>query len=108
LKLNKYKVLAKFSIEIIIFFILEFNIFARIEGIVYLGIMLNIEGICIFVLFSVFSFQNRRLIILLKIIIKIAGGIKYIHMICFNILNEEKYFTTNLTLQCSIIINIFS
>ena len=101
-KLNKFKGLAIFYIGIIIFFILEFDIFVRIEGIVYQGIMLNIGGICIFILFSLFSFQNRRLIFLLEIITKFTGGIYYIHMICFNLLEEKIYFIRNSTLHGSI------
>jgi hypothetical protein len=81
-KLNKFKGLAIFYIGIIIFFILEFDIFVRIEGIVYQGIMLNIGGICIFILFSLFSFQNSG-IIFFNIIKKFAGGIYYIHMILY-------------------------
>ena len=107
-KLNKFKGLAIFSIGIIIFFILYFDIFVRIEGIIYPGIMLNIGGICIFILFSLFSFQNKRLIFLLKIITKFTGGIYYIHMICYNILEEKIYFIKNLTLQGTIVIYIFS
>ena len=107
-KLNKFKGLAIFYIGIIIFFILEFDIFVRIEGIVYQGIMLNIGGICIFILFSLFSFQNRRLIFLLEIITKFTGGIYYIHMICFNLLEEKIYFIKNSTLHGSIVIYIFS
>ena len=67
-KLIKVKGLTSFYIGVIIFLILKFEIFVRIEGFYYAGILLNIGGTFIFILFSLFSFQNKKLIFLLKII----------------------------------------
>ena len=107
-KLNKFKGLVIFFIGIIIYFILKFDIFVRIKGILYPGIMMNIGGICIFILFSLFSFQNRILILILKIITKFTGGIYYIHMICFHFLKQKVNFINCLTLHGSLVIYISS
>lgn len=107
-KFHKFKGLTIFFIGAIIYFILKFEIFVTIEGIVYSGIMLNIGGTCIFILFSLFSFQNSGIIFFLKIITKFTGGIYYIHMICFNFLRQKFKFIKNMTLQGSVVIYIVS
>jgi surface polysaccharide O-acyltransferase-like enzyme len=107
-KLHKFKGLTIFFIGAIIYFILEFDIFVSIEGILYPGIMLSIGGTCIFILFSLFSFQNRGIISFLKIITKFTGGIYYIHMICFNFLRLKFKFIKKMTLHGSVVIYIVS
>ena len=107
-RLKKYKVLTIFFIGVILFFILEFNIFAQIKGFWFPGILLNIGGICIFILFSLFSFQDRKLIFLLKIITKFTGGIYYIHMIFYYFLIQKLLFIQKRTIHGSIFIYIIS
>jgi len=90
--LKKIKGLALFFSGTIIYLILKFNIFTRIQGFLFPGIMLNIGGICIFTIFSLFSFQNENLVEILKIITKYTGGIYYIHMICYSFLKQIFFF----------------
>ena len=108
-KLKKYKVLVIFFIGVIIFLILQFEIFVEIRGFIYTGIFFNVGGVCIFILFSLFSFQNRKIIIsLLKIITKFTGGIYYIHLIFFTFLMEKFIFIEQKTFHGSIFIYIIS
>ena len=107
-KIIKFKLLAIFFIIVIIFLILEFDIFVRIKGIYYPGILLNIGGLCTFILFSSFSIQNKKLIYLLKIITKFTGGIYYIHVICRDFLKKKIFSIANRTFRGSIIIYIIS
>ena len=102
--LKKFKVLVILFIGVIIFFILEFDIFVRIKGFWYPGILLNVGGICIFILFSLFSFQNRILIFILKIISKFTGGIYYIHFIFFFLLSRKFFFIQKKTFRGSLFI----
>ena len=106
--LAKFKVLVIFFIGVIILFILGFDIFAEIQGFWYPGIFFNVGGICIFILFSLFSFQNRILICLLKIISKFTGGIYYIHMIFISFLSQKFFFIQKGTFHGSIFIYIIS
>ena len=103
-KLKKYKTLSIFFIVVIIFLILEFNIFVKIRGFSYPGIFLNVGGICTFILFSLLSIHNRKLLFLLKIITKFTGGIYYIHMIFYFFLIQKVYFVHRKTFQGSIVI----
>ena len=105
-KLIKLKRLTIFYIGVIIFLILKFEIFVRIRGFYYPGILLNIGGTCIFILFSLFSFQNKKLIFILKIITKFTGGIFYIHLTCFILLQKKIFFIKNMTFHGSIVIYI--
>jgi hypothetical protein len=105
-KLIKLKRLTIFYLGIIIFLILKFEIFVRIRGFLYPGILLNIGGTCIFIIFSLFSFQNKKLIFLLKFITKFTGGIFYIHPICLFLLQKKIFFIKNKTFQGSIVIYI--
>ena len=107
-KLKKYKRLASFYCIVITFLILKFDIFVRIEGFIYPGILLNIGAICIFILFSLFSFENSSLIFLLKIIIKFTGGIYYIHNITYSFLKNKFDFIQNMTFHGSLVIYIIS
>ena len=106
-KLKKLKILTIFYIGVILFFILEFDIFVRIKGFWYPGILLNIGGICIFILFSLFSFQNKKIIFLLKIITKFTGGIYYIHMLFYHSLIQKFLFIQKRTIYGSIFIYLF-
>ena len=106
-KLKKLKILTIltiFYIGVILFFILEFDIFVRIKGFWFPGILLNIGGICIFILFSLFSFQNKKIIFLLKIITKFTGGIYYIHMLFYHSLIQKFLFIQKRTIYGSIFI----
>ena len=105
-KLIKLKRLTIFYLGIIIFLILKFEIFASIRGFYFPGILFNIGGTCIFILFSIFSFQNKKLIFLLKFITKFTGGIFYIHSICIISLQKKIFFIKNKTFQGSIVIYI--
>ena len=107
-KLIKIKGLTIFYIGAIIFLILKFEVFTRIEGFYYAGILLNIGGTCTFILFSLFTFQNKKLIFLLKIITKFTGGIYYIHLICYFLLKKKFFFIKNMTFHGSIFIYIIS
>jgi len=107
-KLKKYKELANFYCTIIIFLILKFNIFVRIKGYWFPGIFLNIGAICIFIIFSLFHFQNIKITFLLKLITKFTGGIYYIHMIYFHFLKRKILFIKNMTFHGSIVIYVIS
>ena len=67
-KLKKNRKLSIFFMEAIIFLILKYDVFVKIKGYFFPGIFLNIGGICLFILFSLFSFRNKKLVALLKII----------------------------------------
>jgi hypothetical protein len=67
-KLKKNRKLSIFFMEAIIFLILKYDVFVKIKGYFFPGIFLNIGGICLFILFSLFSFRNKKLVVLLKII----------------------------------------
>jgi len=105
-KLKKFKGLAIFYIGIILFLILKFEIFARIRGFYYPGVFLNIGGINIFILFSLFSIKNKIIIFLLKIITKFTGGIYYIHVTCFYLLQNKILFIKDKTFKGVIFIYI--
>jgi len=66
-KLKQFKCLTIIYIGIIIFLILKYDIFVRIKGFFYPGVLLNIGGNCIFILFSLLSFQNKKLLFLLSL-----------------------------------------
>jgi len=107
--LKKYKKLAIFFSTSFLFLILKYEIFVRINGFWYPGIILNIGGICVFVLFSLFSFKNKLLILVLKIITKFTGGIYYIHIICFLFLEKKILFIKKrMSFHCPIIVYIIS
>ena len=95
-KLKPFKGLTIIYIGIILFLSLKFDIFVRIKGFFYPGVLFNIGGNCIFILFSLLSLQNNKLIFLLKIITKFTGGIYYIHMLCVDIL-KSNFFIKNTT-----------
>ena len=107
-KLNKYKELTIFFSLVIIFLILEFDIFVRIIGFWFPGILLNIGAICIFIIFSLFSFQNKKFIFVFKIITKFTGGIYYIHLICYQFLRTKIDFINKKTFHGTSIIYIIS
>jgi len=96
-KLKQFKSLTIIYIGIILFLSLKFDIFAEIKGYFYPGVLYNVGGNCIFILFSLLSFQNKVLIFLLKIITKFTGGIYYIHLLCFDILKRKFIFIKNTT-----------
>jgi peptidoglycan/LPS O-acetylase OafA/YrhL len=91
-KLKKFKALTITYIGIIFYLILKFEIFAEIRGYFYPGVIYNIGGNCIFILFCLLSFQNKILISILKIITKFTGGIYYIHMVCYVLLMRKIQF----------------
>ena len=59
-KLLKIKGLTIFYIGVILLVILKFEVFVRIDIFYYTDIMLNIGGTYTFILFSLFSFQNKK------------------------------------------------
>ena len=103
-KLKNYKKLTIFFVIVVIFLILKYDIFTTIRGYYYPGIFLNIGGICIFILFSLFSFKNKKIILFLKIITKFTGGIYYIHKNLYAILRRKFTFLFNETFHGSILI----
>ena len=105
-KLKKFKSLSIFYTGIIIFLIIKFDIFVRIKGYFYPGILYNVGGTSSFILFSLFSFQNKKLIFLLKFITKYTGGIYYIHIILFKCLRPKIEFIKNKTFLGTIFIYI--
>ena len=108
-KLKKFKKLVIFFIGVILFLIIEFDIFVKIRGFIYPGIFLNVGGVCIFILFSLLSLPNRKLIIsLLKIITKFTGGIYYIHLIYFYFLIEKFIFIKKKEFHGSTLIYVLS
>jgi hypothetical protein len=106
--LKKFKGLTIFFSGVIIYLILKFNIFTRIEGFLFPGVMLNIGGIRIFIIFSLFSFKNKNLLEILKIITKYTGGIYYIHMISYSFLKKIFFFVEAKTFLGVIVIYIIS
>lgn len=107
-KLKKSRKLSIYFIEAIIFFILKFDIFIKIKGYFFPGIFLNIGGVCLFILFSLFSFRNKKLIIFLNIITKFTGGIYYIHKACYFVLKKKLHFVKEHTLHGSILVYLIS
>jgi len=107
-KLKQFKCLTIIYIVFIIIFILKYNVFVRIKGFFYPGVLLNLGGNCIFILFSLLSFQNKKLLFLLKITTKFTGGIYYIHNECFNLLKRKFLFIKNKTIYGSTAIYIIS
>lgn len=107
-KLEKFKGLTIIYIGIIFFLTLKFDIFVEIKGFYYPGVLYNIGGTCIFILFSLLTFTNKKIISILKIITKFTGGIYYIHLVCFIILKPKIQIITNSTLHGSIAIYIIS
>ena len=92
IKLKKNNKISIFLFLAIIFLILKFDIFVKIKGFFFPGIFLNIGGICIFMLFSLFSFRNKKLVSFLKIITKFTGGVYYVHKACYFVLKKELFF----------------
>lgn len=95
----------------IIILTLKFEIFVRIIGFWYPGILLNIGGICIFILFSLLSFQNNKIIFFFKIITKFTGGIYCVHLICISFVRNflgKLLFIQKGTIYFSITIYIIS
>ena len=107
-KFKKHKKLSMLFIEVIIFYILKFDIFTKIKGFFFPGIFLNIGGICIFILFSLFSFKNERLLFFLKIITKFTGGVYYVHKACYFVLKKGLLFVKNHTFHGSVLIYLIS
>ena len=107
-KLKKNRKLSIFFIEAIIFLILKFDIFVKIKGYFFPGIFLNIGGICLFILFSLFSFRNKKLVAFLKIITKFTGGIYYIHKACYYVLKKKLSFVKEHTLHGSVLVYLIS
>ena len=103
--LKKNKKISIFFIEVIIFFILKFDVFIKIIGFFFPGVFLDIGGICIFILFSLFSFQNSKL---LRIITKFTGGIYYVHKACYFVLKKKFHFVENLTFHGSVFVYLVS
>ena len=108
IKLKKNNKISIFLFLAIIFLILKFDIFVKIKGFFFPGIFLNIGGICIFMLFSLFSFRNKKLVSFLKIITKFTGGVYYVHKACYFVLKKELFFVKNHTFQGSVLVYLIS
>ena len=81
LKRHKIK---SFILSIIIYkVIIDYNIFTRIKGVVFQGIDLNIQSICIIFIFSLFpseKIKNEYLSKFLIIITNYTAGVYYLHV----------------------------
>ena len=53
-KLKKFKKLVIYFIGVILFLIIEFDIFVKIRGFIYPGIFFNVGGVCIFIFIFIF------------------------------------------------------
>lgn len=107
-RLKKFKKSTIFFSLVITLFILVFEVFIRIEGFWYPGILLNIGGNSIFIIFSLFSFQNKTLLFIFKFITKFTGGIYYSHLIFYDFLSTKIDFIKNKTFFGTSIIYILS
>lgn len=107
-KLKNNKAVSIILIEAIIFLILKFDVFVKIEGYFFPGVFLNIGGVCIFILFSLFSLQNKKLVSLLKIITNFTGGIYYVHKACYFVLKKKFLFVRNKTFHGSVLVYLIS
>lgn len=94
-KLKNYKRLTIIYSGIIFYLILKFDILAETKGFFYPGVIYNVGGNCIFIVFSLFSIQKKKLISLLKVITKFTGGIYYLHMTCYDLLKHKILFIKN-------------
>lgn len=108
IKLKKNKKFSFYFFLAIIFLILKFDIFVKIKGCFFSGIFLNIGGICIFILFSLFSFMNKKLVSFLKIITKFTGGVYYVHKACYFVLKKVLFFVKNHTFHGSVLVYFIS
>jgi hypothetical protein len=96
---------------IIIYILLQFEIFQKIYGFRYPGIHLNIAGISLFILFYVLPTENIKNIHILQFILCIThytGGIYYLHIIFFDYLKKKIFFIKNKTFKGTIIIYSFN
>ncbi len=92
--LKNYKIKALIFSIVIYNVVRDYNIFTNVIGVHYSGINLNIQSICIFILFSLIPFDNIKSNALKKsinIITKYTAGIFYLHLsihsylkFCFN------------------------
>jgi len=106
--LKKFKKSTIFFSLVITLFTLVFEVFIRIEGFWYPGILLNIGGNSFFIIFSLFSFQNKTLLFIFKFIIKFTGGIYYSHLIFYDFLSTKIDFIKKKTFFGTSIIYILS
>jgi len=94
-----------FSI-IVLYLIYNYNVFGAIKGFNFVGIKLNIAGICLFVSFSLIPFHkinNKIILSILKIITRYTGGIYYSQNTTFNVLTKFDYLNQNPFIKCLMI-----
>lgn len=95
--INKFKniKLKIFFISIIIlYFLLEYDLFINIIGFRYPGFQLNLGGMILFFGFSIIpikNIKNQLIIKLIKCITKYTGGIYYLHIISIEYLKKKFY-----------------
>ena len=94
---------------IVLFFIIKYDIFKRINGILYRGIDLNIGGICFFICFSFITFKKKsRFLFIVNHITNYTGGIYYFHVVVKNILKKKIPFIRKKDILGGFVIYIIS
>jgi hypothetical protein len=106
-KLRNKRFYIIFICIIIIYFLLQFEIFAKAYGIRFPGIFPNVGGITLFILFLALPIEYIKNIHLLKFILFVTnytGGIYYLHINFFYYLKKKIIFIKNKTFTGTIII----
>ena len=81
---------------IIVFFIIKYDIFKSIRGILYPGIDLNVGAICFFICFSFITFKKQpRVLFIINHITNYTGGIYYYHYLVLYTLEKKISFIGN-------------
>ena len=95
----------------IIYFLLFYNIFSKIEGYEFGGIQMFFVSICIFIIFAILPPEKMKNTILLKILKQITNytaGIYFIHMSIRNYLQPYIRYVKNKTMKGCIIVYLIS
>ena len=106
--LKIYRIKAIYLFSLIIIFLIKYSIISsNLLGFGYQGINLHAKSICIFILFSLFSFEkieNKNIINVIKLLSKQTPGIYYLHYPIYLYLNNYIFPIKKKTLFCSLII----
>ena len=95
----------------IIYFLLFYNIFSKIEGYEFGGIQMFFVSICIFIIFAILPPEKMKNTILLKMVKQITNytaGIYFIHMSIRNYLQPYIGYVKNKTMKGCIIVYLIS
>lgn len=105
-KISNDKKNAFFFSIIVLYFIYNYNVFGEIKGFNFVGLKLNIAGICLFISFSLIPFNkinNKFILSIIKIITRYTGGIYYSQNTTFNVLKKIDYLNQNPFIKCFMI-----